>query len=258
MLQLHQHLEDNLLWKVLVDTSEDLLLLEKRNLHTLQASFDVWDWKKQEFVLKNMRLWEDWWLSPVWIYKGMIVFSFYEPEGSPLGKGVLVFDVLQKNILWQNLELNFFGATAQQECLLLRKNIESAQTKAYELKTGKELVSQILAKEENLWGYRMANIYPIENPFYQDLRKFIHQKTQKETHLPIQYAETKTHICIGYGIELVEKFAYFLLITDIAGNIELSQEISKEQSTCLAIYKDYLLVFHSKVFYMYSLKNKTL
>ncbi len=255
---LYQLPPEEVLWKILIDVSEELLLLEKRNLQNLQVYFEVLDLRSGDILLKNFHIWESWWVSAVWIHQQKIVFSLYEQENTPIGKGVVVFDVRTQSILWQNLELNFFGANRNENCIFLRKNTESSLAQTYSLETGILIDNPNALNEENLLGYRLASAYPIESAFYQDLQTFIYQKTQQKTFLPIHYTETPTHICIGYGIEFEEKFAYFLLITDIAGNIEIAQEVSAKPDTCFFVHQFCVIVFHSKEVCVYSLKNKTL
>ncbi|MFN3316162.1 MAG: DUF4905 domain-containing protein [Raineya sp.] len=250
--------ENEIFWKLLVDTSTDWLLIEKRNLQTLQTSFDVLDLHSQEFILKDMQLWESWWLSAAWIHQKKIVFSLYEQEGSPIGKGIIVYDIATRNILWQNLDLNFFGADRQQNCVFLRKNLGNIQAQAYDLHTGQQKQEQLQKNDENLLGYNWASVYNPENRFYKDLQTFIHQKTQQMALLPIHYAETPNYICMVYGIEFEEKFAYFLLITDIAGNIEIYEKIGTKPNVSFFVYGSYLIVFHTKEIRLYFLKNKTL
>lgn len=255
---LYQLLPDEVLWKILVDVSDELLLIEKRNLQTLQVYFEVLDLHSGDILLKNFHTWESWWISAVWVHKQKIVFSLYEQENTPIGRGIVVFDICNQNMLWQNLELNFFGASRNENCIFLRKNTESSLTQAYSLETGTPTDLSNALNEENLLGYRLASTYPVKSAFYQDLQTFIYQKTQQKTFLPIHYTETPTHICIGYGIEFEEKFAYFLLITDIAGNIEFAQEVSTKPDTCFFVHQSCVIVFHSKEVCVYSLKNKTL
>lgn len=249
---------NEILWKVLLDISSGYLLLEKRNIQNAQVSFSVLELHSGKLVLENLQIWESWWVSAIWIHQKKIVFSLYQEAQSPIGKGIIVYDITQKNLLWQDLSLNFFGANRQANCIFLRKNLESLQAQAYHLETGKPLPQSPLPQDENLLGYRLASVYPPESSFYEDLQRFIAQKTQANTQFPISYAETPTHICIGYGTEFEEKFAYFLLITDIAGNIELQEPISQNQDTCFFVHQPYVVIFHSKEIYAYLLKNRTL
>ena len=243
------------LWKVLLDTKTNYLLLEKRNLQTMQVSFDILDLVSGEFVLQNKQIWENWWVSAVWLHQKKIVFSLYQ-EDTPIGKGVIVYDIAAKSVLWQNLAMNFFGANSHADCIFLRKNLESSQKQAYHLETGKLLDDIFGQDDENLLGH-LANIYPPENPFYQDLQRFIYQKTQNNTRHPIHYKETKSHICIGYTIEIEEKFAYFLLITDIAGNMLFEEQVSSEKSASFLVHQHYLVVFQIKEVQVYFLSHKT-
>ena len=246
---------EELVWKVLIDTSSDWLLIEKRNLQTTQVSFDIFDLATKKFLAENIKMWESWWVSAVWIHQKKIVLSLYQEE-TPIGKGVFVYDIRTKAILWQNLDLNFFGADSQKSCIFLRKNLESSQAEAYHLSTGLP-TKQNLSQDENLLGYRLAALYPTESNFYQDLQNFLYQKTQQKTNLPIHYAETQGHICLGYGIEIEEKFAYFLLITDIAGNILLREQLSSYEGTCFFVYQSYLVVLQVKEVRIYFLSHKT-
>lgn len=246
---------DDVVWKVLIDTSDSLLLIEKRDLQTTQVSFDVFDLATKKFLAENIKIWESWWVSAVWIHKKKIVFSLYQEE-APIGKGVFVYDVIEKAILWQNLDLNFFGINSQEACIFLRSNLESSKAQAYCLFTGLP-TKQNLPQDENLLGYYLAALYPTESSFYKDLQVFISQKTQQKTNLPIHYAETQRHICLGYGIEIEEKFAYFLLITDIAGNILLQEQLGSYEGTCFFIYQSYLVVLQAKEVRIYFLSHKT-
>jgi hypothetical protein len=241
------------IWKILVDTSADCLLVEKRNPQDLQVSFDVLELATGNLLTENLKLWESWWISAVWIHKQKIVFSLYNPTDAPLGTGVMVYDVAQKQILWQNLALNFYGASRQQNCIFLRKNLESTATQAYCLLTGNLLQNSNSEYEENLSGFAMAQAYSAENQFYADLQRFIYQKVQKTTSSPIYYAETPCYIALAYGIEFEEKFAYFLLITDIAGNILSQKQVRSLENSYFCVYCSHLIFVDKNELEIFSL-----
>lgn len=243
---------NEIVWNMLLDTSCNWLLIEKRNHQAMQVRFDVIELASGMLIAENISLWEHWWVSAVWIHQGKIVFSLYQPEATPIGKGVFVYDIVKKNILWQNLDLNFFGANRQKACVFLRNNLETMQARAYCLATGLP-DETCFSQNENLSGFKAAVLYPTDSRFYKDLQTFIYQKTQHKTDLPIHYTETSKYICLGYSIEIEEKFAYFLLITDIAGNIHLKEQLNSYEGSHFVMYEPYLVVFQTQQIRIYSL-----
>jgi len=241
------------IWKILIDTSTNCLLVEKRNSQDLQVSFDILELTTGNLLAENIKLWENWWISAVWIHKLKIVFSLYNPADTPLATGMIVYDVAQKQILWQNLALNFYGANRQQNCIFLRKNLESTATQAHCLVTGKLLPNSYFEYEQNLTGFEAARVYDAKNPFFADLQKFIYQKTQQITHLPIHYTETSDYIALAYGTEIEEKFAYFLLITDIAGNILSQKQVRSLENSYFCVYSSHLIFVDKNELEIFSL-----
>jgi hypothetical protein len=211
--------------KIVPDTEHNIMVVEKRNSGQGQVCFDVLDLKNKKKLIENLTLWENWWVSVAEVVQKMIFFTLYEPENSWTSKGIIVYDIEKESIVWQNTQLCFYKADQHNTCIWARENIQTSVYKAYHWQNGTALKDiPFIGTKPSVLQYPIH--YPPESPYYEDLSRFIQKKTQHSVSGEINYLEQEEHICIVYRIEIQEKFAYFLLITDIAGNIQILREVA--------------------------------
>jgi Domain of unknown function (DUF4905) len=218
------------IWKILPDTENKLLVIEKRDAEKQQVYFDVLDIEKQAIVIENLILWENWWVSVVAISLQKIVFALYEQENSVSNKGFVVYGIAEKQILWQNTQLHFDSLDTKNNCVWIRENLELTTSKPYHLQTGHLIKEPIQIYHKEI-EYYFPHIYTQENPYFKDLELFVKLKTSQKVSNFVTYLEYKAYICMIYSTEIKEKFAYFLLITDIAGNVKIHQQVSTIENT---------------------------
>jgi hypothetical protein len=224
------------IWKILPDTENSLLVIEKRDTENQQVYFDILDIKNQIVIIENLTLWENWWVSVVAISHQKIVFALYEQENSVANKGFMVYGIAEKQILWQSTQMHFNYLDVQNNCIWIRENLESAILKPYHLQTGHLIRESIELLEKDIHCY-FPQTYVSESIYFADLEQFIKLKTSQKVSKFVTYLEYKAYICMVYGTEIEEKFAYFLLITDIAGNVKICSQVSTIEN----IYQPYFV-----------------
>jgi Domain of unknown function (DUF4905) len=224
------------IWKILPDTENNLLVLEKRDPEKQQVYFDILDIQNREIIVENLILWENWWVSVVAASHQKIVFALYEQENSVANKGFIVYGIAEKQILWQSTQLHFDYLDALNECIWIRENLESTILKPYHLQTGYLIKENLIINDKKIDCY-FPLVYTHENPYFKDLEHFILLKSSQTASNFVTYLEYKAYICMVYDTEIEEKFAYFLLITDIAGNVKICQQVSDVKN----IYQPYFV-----------------
>lgn len=224
------------IWKILPDTENSLLVIEKRDTENQQVYFDVLDIKNQTIIIENLTLWENWWVSVVAVSHQKIVFALYEQENSVANKGFMVYGLVEQQILWQSTQMHFNYLDVLNKCIWIRENLESVVLKPYLLQTG-HFIKELIEPSKEEINYYFPQIYVHENPYFKDLEQFVKLKTAQKVSKFVTYLEYKAYICMVYGTEIEEKFAYFLLITDIAGNVKICQQVSEVKN----IYQPYFV-----------------
>jgi len=58
---------------------------------------------------------------------------------------------------------------------------------------------------------------------------------------------------LAYGTEIEEKFAYFLLITDIAGNILSQKQVGSLENSYFCVYRSHLIFANKNELEIFSL-----
>jgi len=245
----------NTIWKILPDTDLNLLVVEKRNLEQQQVFFDILDVQSEKKLVENLIVWENWWVSVAAIACNHLVLVLYEQDNGLANKGLIVYDIKQQQIAWQNTQLNFYNIDTQNNCVWLREHLESPVLKPYDLATG-DFIQKNIQFFHQPPTYQLPYTYTPENPYFGDLKEFIELKTSKNVYDFVTYLENKEYIYMVYNTEIEEKFAYFSLIVDIAGNVKIRQQIFEYQNTqeSYIAWNNFFVVYpNPKELHIYSL-----
>lgn len=246
------------IWKILVDEINDYLLLEIRDAEKQEVSFDILSLRSQDYVAQNLSFWEKWWISARAITGGKILLAFLQ-EDSPLSKGVMLYDLHKKDFIWQNMGIYFHSFDEENNCVYLSQHTEMTDLQAYDLDTGQAIEKKSFYLKKNTQNtYTYPIIYAETNPYFTDLQNFVNIKTNHIATKEIFYIEHAKAIVLLYETEIKEKFVYFLLITDIAGNMRVHEVLEQDKrlgnEDVFFIAKDYLILLpHTKQIWIYRL-----
>lgn len=96
---------DGIIWKLALDDDSEILIWEIRSSDK-KVSFSAYDFKHQKELFHHFSFEEEWLLGLSCIKKGIAYFHGYESEFSPVQKGIIAFDLLNKKIIWQNFSVS--------------------------------------------------------------------------------------------------------------------------------------------------------
>lgn len=160
---LNQKIE-GIIWKIVLDDEQNCLAIESRTL-AKNVLFSVYDFNKQTFLILNHAFEESWQLGLLAIHEHKLVLHGFENEFAPTPKNIIVFDLIQQKLNWQN-----YSHTAQVVCkegiIAYNARIMPRKLELLDLNTGsslgytahgtlKQLQNQIILPEnklaENIW-----------------------------------------------------------------------------------------------------------
>lgn len=130
----------DIIWKIKLDDSKQTLVWEIRNSDK-KLSFGAYNFAKSSNLLQAFSFADDWHIGLDFVYDGMIYFHGYESEFSPVHKGVIAFDLYQKEIIWQNFSVSVQEYT-KTGLVVFDPKIFPRNFQLLNLKTG-ELISSI-------------------------------------------------------------------------------------------------------------------
>ncbi|MBD3749137.1 MAG: DUF4905 domain-containing protein [Sphingobacteriales bacterium] len=99
---------DGIIWKLQLDNYSEILIWEIRSFDK-KVSFSAYDFKHQTELFNHFRFEEEWLIGLVGVKNGIAYFHGYESEFSPVQKGIIAFDLIQKKIIWQNFCISVQG-----------------------------------------------------------------------------------------------------------------------------------------------------
>ncbi|MCB9207244.1 MAG: DUF4905 domain-containing protein [Ignavibacteriales bacterium] len=253
--------DKNQIWRLLISET-DKLIIETRDLEKKEVFFHCYDLAKGKSIFKNFQLEEKYWIGIEKIYQDKIIFHHFAKPDMPEHKKIIVYDILENKILWQNNDYTFL-TILDDKVYAFRKKFEGRDVYILDFKTGETVaelgsnakeVNEILQKlnnedysdysyPENFTGFEdekilatinkevgnMENINNLEKLVYNDLLLFNYHIKTKNNSLDNVFAV--------YNIDKKKK----LLSEIINKNITL---FSPDSFFC---YKNNLLLLKNKV-----------
>src|SRR5688572_503751 len=86
----------------------NLLFLEIRNGETFQVEFSALDYKSGEFVWKDLRMKESWWISLTAAKPETLLIHTFVSGGNPDHKNLIAIDIFSKTVRWEVEEFSFY------------------------------------------------------------------------------------------------------------------------------------------------------
>jgi hypothetical protein len=98
--------DSNRIWRILIGSNEKLLI-ETRNNETKEVFFSIFDLPNGKQLIKNLQLDDKFWTGVEEIYNDIIFFHRFNKPDMPDHKGIIAYDIIAEEILWENEELRF-------------------------------------------------------------------------------------------------------------------------------------------------------
>jgi hypothetical protein len=97
------------IWR-LIPSESDYLVIEERDLNTREVFFNCLKTYDGKVLFKNFQLDEKYWIGIETVYRDIIFFHKFRKPDMPGHKGIYAFDILNKQLIWQNDDLIFLFA----------------------------------------------------------------------------------------------------------------------------------------------------
>jgi hypothetical protein len=94
------------IWRI-IPTKEGKLLIEERQLETKQAYFHCLSLDSGKKILSNFQLDDKFWVGIEAVQDDIIFFHKFAKPDMPKHRGIFAYDLVKKELVWQNLELIF-------------------------------------------------------------------------------------------------------------------------------------------------------
>jgi hypothetical protein len=133
--KLYSYSNKKQIWRLL-PTDTNKLIIEERDLDKKQVFFNCLQSDTGIKIFKNFQLDEKFWIGIETIYKDVIFFHKFTKPDMPAHKGIIVFDINNQKILWQNDELNFLFVS-DDKLFCFQQNFENQNYSSLDFKTGK-------------------------------------------------------------------------------------------------------------------------
>ena len=250
-------------WRILI-SSTDKIVFETRNTEKKEAFFSCYKLDGGKKLFKGLQPVEKYWTGIEDVYEDIILFHRFAKPDMPGHKSIIAFDVLSKEILWENNEYSFLFLLNNKIYCFVQK-FEGRRFYTIDPYSGKLLEElgddsfsinefKYKADEEKDWsGYlfpRIFNASEIESVKFKDIVYSVTDK--KSLNGEIEYAEYKNklyvnfHYNVGAGILENKLIVYDITIDKIIFSEILNSAVISYVPDSFFIYKDYLILLKEK------------
>ncbi len=94
------------IWRLL-PTDSGKIIIEERNVETKEVFFNCLDLNTGKKIFSSLQLEEKFWIGIETIYKDIVYFHKYMKPDMPHHKGIIAYDAITKEILWENNDAVF-------------------------------------------------------------------------------------------------------------------------------------------------------
>lgn len=177
---------DGIIWKLALDDLSEIAIWEIRSLDK-KVSFSAYDFKHQKELLHHFSFDEEWLLGLACVKKGIAYFHGYESEFSPVQKGIIAFDLIDKKIIWQNFSVSI-QEFYQEGIAVFDSRVSPRKYQLLDLETGN--VSQKINIEDlNQFQIDFPQIQIPEIISYTNIWETQHRLKAKDLDFLVRYEE---------------------------------------------------------------------
>lgn len=244
------------IWKIITDHNTPLLVVQVRDGEAYQTSFTAIDTAQSAILWQDYTLDENWWLGMSALHQGVLLLHIYPDAQKPQPQGIIALDVVSKEVIWQNQDLNFYeivenkivaNSSTTSDHFYLTVDIKSGNI----LERFQEFDHEFTRKNENnsmIFPFHYQN----EMAYFQTVAVFLKKKFNLQIVQAVDYLEYDNFIIISYFYDAADGLMNNLLVLDQNGQVLLHQNIEKQ---LIGIGLDTFFVFKNELFFV---KHKTL
>ncbi|HOM65113.1 MAG TPA: DUF4905 domain-containing protein [Ignavibacteriales bacterium] len=212
------------IWQIHLSGGNLVAIEERANK---EAFFSVLDTSNNEIILKDYQFEEKSWVGIEQLYRDKIIFHWYQTPEMPYHKGVAIFDINKKEILWKN-EFEKFVTVKNDKIYTIMHKMLGEEIKVYEINTGK--VSDVITDTKS-----------IENIFNSIDNSYIY----KNYLYPLYYDEIDDENIYSVIEKLTSNSSYLLNEIEVIENnkyyyISFQEKIQGNYTNTLVVYNNEL------------------
>jgi hypothetical protein len=204
----------------------DLLFIEVRDGINFQVEFSALNVIANEFLWKDWRMKESWWIGLVDANKHTLLLQSFINKGNPDHKNLIACDILEQRVRWEVNEFSFFDWD--------EKVIRGYRTKEDVIPAQINIEKGILVDGWENMADKPLNrpVKPVQylegTSHFETVKKFVRQHIMKEISMGVEYLEWNNLIVMSVYVQENEGLANYLLVFTLEGEIELSEKLGEK------------------------------
>ena len=236
-------------WKLIIDESHDLLLIEARDEEEREVTFSAIDLHQQKELWLDYLLEEPWWLTMQYAQNGILLITEFEDDQNPISKYIIAIDAAKGEGLWQ---MEGLFESANKEFALIKTN--DSQLLQVGLRNG--LATPLDTTGEASFSRDLATSlifpqhYPQNSEYFNTVAAFLSDRLQTTPTLAIDYIEVNGLIIIAYyelnDIHYHHQLVIFSQEGKLIHLLALGQGLTGVGNEPFLLYKDLLLFVKDK------------
>lgn len=253
----------NQIWRIVIG-GNDKLLIETRKGTTKEVFFNCFDLNSNEKIFEEMQLAERFWIGVEEVVDNFIIFHKYNKPDMPDHKGLIVYDIASRKVIWENDEYVFlFILDGNIYCY--RPLFESRNYFALSL-IGGEVIENLgedharinrlrgtAEREKNYGDFVFPAIYDPTNEVNPAIKQIIANRTEEiETFGNIEYSLHRNLLVFNVHSRAADQsFNNMIYLYDIPSGKKIFEETLNKSShsympDSFFIYKDIFFILKEK------------
>jgi hypothetical protein len=215
-----------MVWGTLAVPERPLLIIETREVENFQVAFSALDYQTKEFLWKDWKLPEPWWIGLTAARGGILLLQRYTTQGNPDRKNLLACDIFKQEILWEVPEFSFYdwdetyiwGHRTREDMVPARVAIKTGEI------TEEPFTSPEVKKKPN--AGKPAQ-YLAGTPHFDTVQKFILSQTHQTIVQGVEYLEHGDWIVVSAYRTEEGSLANYLLVFNGNGKLVLQEKLAE-------------------------------
>ena len=239
------HVFNGVVWNI--KAFDEILVVETRNSELKQASFSAFDIQTNEFLWRNLKLEESWWISLAGVARDRVFFTLYTDTSNPDKKAIIAHRLTDGELIWWNNDFSLTDILDQELVGVSEKY--GRQEIILDIQTGKPLNSASFKSSQKDKVIRPQQ-YLEGHSYFETIKTFFNQKFNLLPTTALEYLEHGQLIFISCYFQEIE-LANYLFILSSDGNLLLKEKLDEHPK---GIGLDTFFILSGNVFFV---KNKT-
>jgi len=221
------HRFSSTIWNMVAVPEKKLLVLEIRDGEKFQVEFSALDYHYNQFIWKDWRLKESWWVGLMAANRSTLLFQTFINRGNPDHKNLIACDILSRVVRWEIEEFSFYdwdestinGYRTKGEITLAQIDIKSGMVK-------EDGWASFGTKEEDAAVRPTQYIEGVQH--FSTVQQFIVQRLNQTISGGVEYLEWGNWIVVSVYFQETEGLANYLIVMTLEGEVVLKEKLGEK------------------------------